>query len=52
MNEIGNRILIGNSEDMMSLVIAEVTDIYEVSETEVYNEILIYSVCPTIKNKI
>lgn len=46
MEQIGDKILIGNPEDIESLRVLEVYDIYEVSLSETYFEILEYKLLP------
>ena len=41
--EIGEKILIGNPEDAKNLRVLEVNDVYEVSLTETYFEIIEYN---------
>lgn len=40
---IGDKILIGNPEDVKNLMVLELNDVYEVSPYETYFEILIYN---------
>ena len=40
--ELGDKILIGNPEDIMNLRILKLNDIYEVSSSETYFEIIEY----------
>ena len=42
MEQVGDKILIGNPEDMKNLRVLEVYDVYEVSPSETYFEILEY----------
>ena len=43
MKNIGDKIIIGNPEDIMSLQIVEVFDVYEVSPIEIYAAVIEYS---------
>jgi hypothetical protein len=49
--EIGDRILIGNPEDAKNLKVLELNDVYEVSPSETYFEILEYNLMPTSGDK-
>ncbi len=40
MNQIGDKRVIGNPEDISSLRVLEINDIYEVSPSETYFEII------------
>jgi len=46
--EIGEKILIGNPEDVKNLKVLELNDIYEVSPSETYSEILIYNLLASL----
>ena len=48
MKNIGDRILIGNPEDIINLRVLELNDVYEVSSNETYFEIFEYNI---LKNK-
>jgi hypothetical protein len=41
---IGERILIGNSEDITDLKVLELSDVYEVSPAETYFEFIEYDI--------
>ena len=43
MNKIGDKMIIGNPEDIMSLQISEILDVYEVSPGEIYAGVMEYS---------
>jgi len=43
MNNIGDKMIIGNPEDIMSLQISEIFDVYEVSPMETYAGVIEYS---------
>lgn len=47
--EIGERILVGNPEGLMSLRVFELNDVYEVGPSETYYEIMQYQLLPTIQ---
>ena len=40
MNQVGDKRIIGNPEDISSLRVLEINDIYEVSPSETYFEII------------
>ena len=40
MNQIGDKRVIGNPEDISSLRVLEINDIYEISPSETYFEII------------
>lgn len=46
---IGDRILKGNPEDLMSLRVFELNDVYEVGPSETYYEVMEYRLLPTIQ---
>lgn len=46
--EIGEKILVGNPEDAKNLKVLELNDIYEVSPSETYFEILIYNLLASL----
>jgi len=48
---IGEKILLGNPEDIKSLKVFELNDVYEIGPSEMYFEILNYDLLPTSRDK-
>ena len=50
--ELGERILKGNPEDIMSLRVFELNDVYEVSPSETYFEIIEYKLLNWVGGRV